>query len=627
MKADNPNTLIIGKNGIVMFVTNYNDNETNIFDKTDINKYEGTTIVYHYNRNYTANCKLYKPNKGNMTLICKLNEKLYSDMVDVILYEFIINYKQYKVHILSNEYIMVLQVDYDLPFLYSDNQVININNERSTYTLNFNIEAYNDESLILNGSSYSNHLIIDKCQKKNNNILNCEISKEKLEPILTINNEQFTICAINDNYGLIELQYVQPITINYNIIKKEDIYISITQIIRNNGYNPIIFNTSVISRPEFHSGFFDDGHNNKCFFRKMKSNNLFLFCIFPYEFSTYNYALDNQLVLNNIHYKYNFIILPFSFYNTTISITSTILSNIFLTYPKELDFRSQNSMIMRFIGNNTQRARYISIVYKTNSPYIYAPEFNCNNLQGMKICNITISHFSSQNYKEVDNCIVAHGYDARFYEYLVQPIKVTLPPKIITITIGYSANSKLICQNGILYFISDFYDDNNIFDSSTIQEKTEFKTIMTTGSYYNQRSFGISCRLWKPKNNNIYIICKAEDDLYSILGISFSAYFNETVFDYKDYRVIVKSSYSYSRYSFSVTNIYCPFLYADDLSINLRDQDTSYELKFKVESYNNEPLLFSTDDMYYIGLENCTRNIRDLICKIDKETILEQYND
>ena len=166
MKADNPNTLIIGKNGIVMFVTNYNDNETNIFDKTDINKYEGTTIVYHYNRNYTANCKLYKPNKGNMTLICKLNEKLYSDMVDVILYEFIINYKQYKVHILSNEYIMVLQVDYDLPFLYSDNQVININNERSTYTLNFNIEAYNDESLILNGSSYSNHLIIDKCQKK-----------------------------------------------------------------------------------------------------------------------------------------------------------------------------------------------------------------------------------------------------------------------------------------------------------------------------------------------------------------------------------------------------------------------------------------------------------------------------
>ena len=214
-----------------------------------------------------------------------------------------------------------------------------------------------------------------------------------------------------------------------------------------------------------------------------------------------------------------------------------------------------------------------------------------------------------------------HNYH-KFYEYLAPPIKVTLPPKIITISTDSSGgSSKLICQNGIIYFTTDFYDDSNIFDISTMEEKTEFKTMITT-SYYQQTA-GVTCRLWKQNNNSIYIICKSDEDLYTKLGSSFDAYFNETTFDYKDYRVIITSSVSYS---FVVSNAYCPFLYANDLSINLRDEDTSYELKFKVESYNKEPLIISTEDMYYIGLENCTRDLRNLICKIDKEKILEQYN-
>ena len=611
-----------------MFVTNYNDNKTNIFDKTDINKTQINTTIYDYynKKEYTANCKLWKQDKGIMILICKLNQKLYYYSQNIILKECTVDYHQYEVHIFSNEYIEAQQVDYDIPILYSDNQVININNESNTYTLNFNIKTYNNELLILNGSSYSNQLILDKC-KNIDNVLNCEITKEQLESILTINNEQFTIYAINDNYGLIELKLVQPITISYDNVIKEDIYISITEIIRNNENNPLVFNTSFISKQEFHSGFFDFCYDNNCFFKKIKSNNLYLFCYFPNGFNTHYYELYNELVLKYIHYKYNFIILPFSFSDITISITSNVLSNIFFAFPHELDFKSQNSMTMRFIGNNIQGSIYLSIVYKTNdNNNIIAPNLNCNNfLQDMKICNITISHFSLQNYKEVDNCFVAHGYYNLYYEYLVPTIKVTLPPKIITITISYSANSKtkIICKNGIFYLISNFFDDANIFDDSTIEEKTGFKTIMITDSYYNQRSFGISCRLWKLKNNNIYLICKADEDFYSKFDTSFKANFNEATFNYKDYRVIVLSNDSYS---FVVSNSYCPFLYADDLSINLRDQDISYELKFRIESYNNESLLFSTEDMYYIGLENCTREKRNLICKIDKEKILEQYN-
>ena len=102
-----------------------------------------------------------------------------------------------------------------------------------------------------------------------------------------------------------------------------------------------------------------------------------------------------------------------------------------------------------------------------------------------------------------------------------------------------------------------------------------------------------------------------------------NAYFDETTFYYNDYKVIIQSN---SPIYFSTIQTNCPFLYADELNINLTEFKESYELQFKAESYYNEPLLLSTADKYYISLDICTKYLKKVVCKIDKEKILGQYN-
>ena len=73
--------------------------------------------------------------------------------------------------------------------------------------------------------------MIDNC-KKYDNILNCKISKEKIEEILIKNNEQFNLYYKNNLEGIYKLDYIKPITINYDITKKEDIYVGINEILK-----------------------------------------------------------------------------------------------------------------------------------------------------------------------------------------------------------------------------------------------------------------------------------------------------------------------------------------------------------------------------------------------------------
>ena len=48
--------------------------------------------------------------------------------------------------------------------------------------------------------SHNNYAILDNCQS-NEKEVNCEITKEKIEEILTDKNENFKIGAIDDNVG------------------------------------------------------------------------------------------------------------------------------------------------------------------------------------------------------------------------------------------------------------------------------------------------------------------------------------------------------------------------------------------------------------------------------------------
>ena len=528
-KEDNPNQITAGRGGIIYFVTDYIDNKKKIFDKYEIEKISfETSLIDQKGISTKINCKFLKRSDNEkVILLCNLIGHIgYNAYYERINDTYAIN-ENYSIFISSNEYILIKELVYPIPFIYSEEQTITINKQEYEYNLRFKCESYNNEKLFLYGSQ-SNFAVIDNC-KKYDNILNCKISKEKIEEILTKNNEQFTLYYYSDFEGIDKLEYIKPITINYDITKKEDIYIGITGILnRITDINiPFAFKTNVTSIQNILTINFDDKSlKGNCFFKKTKLNPLLFLCVYNSSYYSYNITLKNELVLKDIHYKYNFRIQPI-FLNTSF-FTEYYGTSIYLTFPEELDFASKNNLEIRFIMMNSYNAKYISLLYPdTNTNY---SSLYCLDLTGIKMCTIHISYFVRQNYKKNNYCYVYHSDDifhARI-NYAAPPIKVILPKKILYIDIEAQENTKktIICQNSKLYLMTN-YDDSklNIFDSSTIEEKTNFTTHITILSPLDTHK--TACRLWKSKNKNITIICSIEDNSFMGKELSLNAFFNK----------------------------------------------------------------------------------------------------
>ena len=330
--------------------------------------------------------------------------------------------------------------------------------------------------IIYNSNYYS--MILDNCNV-NNKILNCKISREKLEEIITSkNNFEFKVSAINDNVNSTKFDFVSSIIIDYDNIKKIDIIVGITEIFESET-GQVIFKTNITSIPNLISAKFDE---NSCYFKKTKLNPLFIFCSFiPSSFS-YNYSLDNEKILDNIHFKCNFRIQPYDL-NSTKSI-SGFGTNLFLVYPEELNFESHNSVNILFFMGDYVNNDNLAIIYPDSKTYSNITYLNCENLRQIKKCKVPISHFLRQNYEtnEYGYIFFVDNKNVKRIDYGLPPIKVKLPKLIVHINIDNDENLKtqLICQNGIFYLITNYNDEKyNISNAYNIEEKTTFKTTIT----------------------------------------------------------------------------------------------------------------------------------------------------
>ena len=150
--------------------------------------------------------------------------------------------------------------------------------------------------------------------------------------------------------------------------------------------------------------------------------------------------------------------------------------------------------------------------------------------------------FYKTKLKEKDKSHLYHSYsnDSLKINYLIPPFEVTLPKKMILVNISRQRNSdkKVIYQNRRIYITTDYYDSNNIFDSYNIEEKTTFNTTITINPNNKPRYYNITCKLWNPKNINLIIICQV-NNTNILKESSFQGYFNETIINYNDYRVII----------------------------------------------------------------------------------------
>ena len=455
----------------------------------------------------------------------------------------------------------------------------------------------------------------------------CIISREKLEEIFTINSEKLSLMAINDEIGSNLFDYVGAISIKYTVSQKTEIFVGITKVLNSVSevHNPFALETNITSIQNLNTYLIRNSYyfSSDCYFKKTKNNPLIYYCFFISSSGSIPDRLDNEKIIDNIHEKFIFRIQP---YHLTDKVKAPEWgSTIYLSEPDELNFVMQNSMIIQFFISMTENANNLALIYSGSNSNTNISTLNCVDLNNTKKCKISISHFTNQNYKESGLAYLYHssGNNALKINYMVSPIKVTLPKKIIFINIKAEQNieKKVLCGNARINIKTDYIDSNNIFDSSDIEKKTSFNSTITVNPYNSPRIYHISCRLWKPKNRNLEIICQVNNTNIKE-EVSFQGYFNESIANYDDYRLIISPDV---HISFQLKNNTCPFLYSDENIINIKDNDELYELNFKIESYNNEPLFLSNIILNYISLQ-CSNKGKNMNCKIEKNKLIEQNN-
>ena len=502
-QEDNSNNVIVGENGIIYFVTDYIDNELNIFNSTDIEEKTLflTTIIDELNNVYNAACRLWKPINDKLRLFCALNEKLNKEARYLKFSETTFEYNNaYNITIKFEEgNLYIIPVEGNVPFIYSDFQEINIQEDIDVYDLKFKMDSYNNELLeLFDIDTNFNKKILDNC-KTDEKELKCSITKNDIEQILANNGETFILAALLDNYGLYDLNTVLGLKFNYYNVTKENIYVEITKLKEDIGeiFHLITYETNVSSiknviTDQFPLNF-TGYYRTKCFFKKNENTNMLLLC--PFE-SEGNYSLELGYLnyeIDNISSLYNFIILPIQ-NNEIFTITSDWGYYIFDTHPQILDF-TQNDSITITISLSGLDHSYEK--YKINP---FGDVLECLDGMLLKKCIVPVSHF---DYEENGyyNFYYINPRDSLSIFYEVTPFNVKLPERnILKLKIKKEDNLEIIDigQKGTFYLTTDYNDNiTNIFDPFNIEENTEFNTTIIEN---NENIYNVNCRLWKPTN-------------------------------------------------------------------------------------------------------------------------------
>ena len=175
-----------------------------------------------------------------------------------------------------------------------------------------------------------------------------------------------------------------------------------------------------------------------------------------------------------------------------------------------------------------------------------------------------------------------------------------------------------IGKTGALSFGTDFNDKEGIFDPLDIEEKTKFTaTIFNETNEYDN----INCRLWKFRDEYLNVFCYLDETIPK--GI-YEIFFKSCTFNYKDYDINFKSIYNIT---FRKLDIYSIDLYSNLQNIVVEDSKDSYELKFKINAYDNQELILGPESSDKIAkFDNCKVEGNELKCqilKIELERILK----
>ena len=320
--------------------------------------------------------------------------------------------------------------------------------------------------------------------------------------------------------------------------------------------------------------------------------------------------IEEQILLNDIHYRYNFIIQPVE-NNEKIHINEYGYWINYI-YPSKLNFTLEESIIIRYIIEEPQIVKNIKLDPDSSS-YL-----ECEDLIGMKKCIVPLNHFKKEEEAYYYTHHLNHLYDYSI-NYEVNPIKVIFTPSVKTIEIKiedqYNTEELSIGPKGTLAFITSYIDNDNIFDPSDIENYT-FESIIIDD---NNNNYKVICRLWKPKDINLRLLCDMNETL---INSETNINLNMTNFTYKNNNVVIISSLTslvLQQYKIEI-----PFLYSDNQIINIKEEQDIYEIKFKLGNYNNDILFLYSEFYNSLALYNPKKEGKELIFELKKEKI-EEY--
>ena len=224
--------------------------------------------------------------------------------------------------------------------------------------------------------------------------------------------------------------------------------------------------------------------------------------------------------------------------------------------------------------------------------------------------DITIPNETDQNHKKT---FAPNEYFSIMPDMKNLSINNQLEEIILNITEENNKNEVIIGLNGTIYFITDFYDNENIFNEYIEQNRTFITNL--TDNYEN--NYEVKCKLFNPTNEKLRIFCNLNETL---LFTEQNVTLNLTSFSYTNYSIIINSRDPIKVKQF---NYYIPFLYSQSKTINFEysQYEDIYVIKFNSEKYNGEKLFLKGNNSNFMIFDNIKLHKKEISCFINKSEL------
>lgn len=381
---------ISDENGVFSLRSNYKDS-SDLFDNNDIEEKTAFQMeISGSKKTYPMKCRLFKGGEKTIILICNLDGGLEKSELVTIKDSKNVQYKSYNLLLEFNvNQCGLTKASYKVPFLYSADQTINIQENQKILNLELKCESYNNEPLALENYINSGLVPLKNCQKIGKT-LKCEALIEDFDKISKAKN-QFLVRYYHNILGSKCFQFVPYLEINYYNINKESIYLKIEKPVYNQVWERYIFTfpTNITNLPKIKTKTFGTRMAKEISYCYLIKHNeltpLYLICSLRRD-SSFNISDYEGFEQIDIHYKYNFILKPGET-DATVSYNgerSDIIGNV---YPSTLDFSKVDSInISMNIGNPRE---ITNITLNEAGNYL-----ECKDFSEMKVCKVPKSHFN-----------------------------------------------------------------------------------------------------------------------------------------------------------------------------------------------------------------------------------------